>query len=31
VEREIKTYAPGIGFIQDAKLLFTQYGFVDGK
>ena len=31
LEREIKTYAPGIGLIQDANLLLTQYGFIDGK
>jgi hypothetical protein len=28
LEREYKTYAPGIGLIQDASLLLTQYGFV---
>jgi hypothetical protein len=27
-EREYKTYAPGIGLIQDQKLLLTSYGFV---
>lgn len=31
LEREIKTYAPGIGLIQDAKLLLTGYGFVDSQ
>jgi hypothetical protein len=28
LEREYKTYAPGIGLIQDASLLLTEYGFV---
>jgi hypothetical protein len=28
LEREYKTYAPGIGLIQDESLLLTQYGFV---
>jgi hypothetical protein len=28
LEREDKTYAPGIGLIQDASLLLTEYGFV---
>jgi hypothetical protein len=28
-EREYKTYAPGIGLIQDQKLLLVEYGFVD--
>ncbi len=27
-EREYKTYAPGIGLIQDANLLVTKYGFI---
>ena len=27
-EREFKTYAPGIGLIQDQHLLLTEYGFV---
>jgi len=27
-EREFKTYAPGIGLIQDEKLLLTKYGFI---
>ena len=27
-EREYKTYAPGIGLIQDQKLLLVKYGFV---
>jgi hypothetical protein len=26
-EREIKIYAPGIGLIQDANLLLTDYGY----
>lgn len=29
LEREIKIYAPGIGLIQDATLLLTDYGFKD--
>jgi hypothetical protein len=29
LEKEFKTYAPGIGLIQDQKLLLTEYGFVD--
>lgn len=29
LEREYKTYAPGIGLIQDANLLLTEYGFVE--
>ncbi len=29
LEREIKIYAPGIGLIQDANLLLTDYGFKD--
>jgi len=28
LEREFKTYAPGIGLIQDESLLLTEYGFV---
>ena len=28
-ELEFKTYAPGIGLIQDQKLLLTKYGFID--
>ncbi len=28
LEREIKSYAPGIGLIQDANLLLTKYGFM---
>lgn len=28
-EREFKTYAPGIGLIQDQNLLLTSYGFID--
>jgi hypothetical protein len=31
LEREIKTYAPGIGLIQDAKLLLTGYGFIESQ
>lgn len=27
LEWEIKTHAPRIGLIQDANLLFTEYGF----
>jgi hypothetical protein len=30
LEREYKTYAPGIGLIQDESLLLTEYGFVPG-
>lgn len=30
-EREFKTYAPGIGLIQDANLLLTKHGFIDRK
>jgi hypothetical protein len=29
LEREYKIYAPGVGLIQDAQLLLTEYGFVD--
>lgn len=29
LEREIKVYAPGIGLIQDANLLLTEFGFKD--
>ncbi len=28
-EREFKTYAPGIGLIQDQSLLLINYGFID--
>ena len=31
LEREFKTYAPGIGLVQDQKLLLTSYGFVEGE
>ena len=31
LEIEYKTYAPGIGLIQDANVLLTNYGFVDGR
>jgi hypothetical protein len=30
LEKEFKTYAPGIGLIQDQRLLLTSYGFTDG-
>lgn len=30
-EVEFKTYAPGIGLIQDQSLLLTRYGFIDKK
>jgi hypothetical protein len=29
LEREYKTYAPGIGLIQDEQLLLTEYGFIE--
>jgi hypothetical protein len=29
LEQEFKAYAPGIGLIQDQKLLLTEYGFAD--
>jgi hypothetical protein len=29
LEREFKTYAPGIGLIQDQRLLLTSYGFAE--
>lgn len=29
LEREFKTYAPGIGLIQDQKLLLVDYGFIE--
>jgi hypothetical protein len=29
LEREFKTYAPGIGIVQDQKLLLTKHGFID--
>jgi hypothetical protein len=28
-EREVKTYAPGVGLVQDEKLLLTKYGFME--
>ena len=28
-EREFKTYAPGIGLIQDQSLLLISHGFID--
>ena len=31
LEREIKTYAPGIVLIQDANLLLTEHGFAEGQ
>jgi hypothetical protein len=31
LEKEFKTYAPGIGLIQDQKLLLTKYGFIDSE
>jgi len=31
LEMEFKTYAPGIGLIQDEKLLLTEHGFIEGK
>lgn len=31
LEVEYKTYAPGIGLIQDEKLLLTEQGFVDSE
>ncbi|UCD97983.1 MAG: hypothetical protein JSV42_13605 [Chloroflexota bacterium] len=31
LEREFKTYAPGIGLIQDQNLLLTRYGFDLGE
>jgi len=30
-EKEFKTYAPGIGLIQDADLLLTRHGFIERK
>jgi hypothetical protein len=30
-EKEFKTYAPGIGLIQDEGLLLTDYGFVEAR
>ncbi len=29
LERSFKTYAPGIGLIQDEKMLLTDYGYLD--
>ena len=29
LEKEFKTYAPGIGLIQDQKLLLVEYGYID--
>ena len=29
LEKEFKTYAPGIGLIQDQKLLLVDYGYID--
>lgn len=31
LEKEYKTYAPGIGLIQDQNLLLTEYGFTDSQ
>ena len=31
LEKEFKTYAPGIGLIQDQKLLLTEFGFVESE
>lgn len=31
LEREFKAYAPGIGLIQDEKLLLIQHGFIEKK
>jgi hypothetical protein len=31
LELEYKTYAPGIGLIQDEQLLLTEHGFVDSE
>jgi hypothetical protein len=31
LEREYKTYAPGIGLIQDEQLLLTGYGFLENE
>ena len=31
LEREFKTYAPGIGLIQDQKLLLVDYGFAEDE
>lgn len=31
LEREVKIYAPGIGLIQDANLLLTEHGFIEGE
>jgi hypothetical protein len=31
LEVEYKTYAPGIGLIQDANLLLTEYGFIEDQ
>jgi hypothetical protein len=31
LEKEFKTYAPGIGLIQDQRLLLAKYGFIDSE
>lgn len=31
LEKDFKTYAPGIGLIQDQRLLLAKYGFIDRK
>lgn len=31
LEKEFKTYAPGIGLIQDQRLLLTSYGFIENE
>jgi hypothetical protein len=31
LERDYKTYAPGIGLIQDEQLLLTEYGFLEDE
>jgi hypothetical protein len=31
LEKEFKTYAPGIGLIQDQNLLLTEHGFIKKK
>ena len=31
LEMEFKTFAPGIGLIQDQNLLLTEYGFIEGN
>jgi hypothetical protein len=31
LEKEFKTYAQGIGLIQDQKLLLIEFGFIDSE